>query len=65
MKVRIRSLELVWGYQTPINKIALAPPPPLHIPATPSSPGLRVLASRAVIRAPEAPNGCPIEIAPP
>ena len=48
---------LVEIFQTPRSKIAPAPPPPLQIPATPSSPGLSVWARRDVIRAPEAPKG--------
>src|SRR5260221_11801541 len=47
--------------------IALAPPPPLQIPAAPSFPlfCLRTFISVTRILAPEHPSGCPSETAPP
>ena len=47
--------------------MALAPPPPLHIPAAPILPPFcfSTLISVTNILAPEAPNGCPNATAPP
>ena len=45
--------------------IALAPPPPLHIEATPFCPGCKAWAKWMTILAPEAPSGCPSDTAPP
>ena len=47
--------------------MAEAPPPPLQIPATPIEPCflVKTVFKVAMIRAPEAPNGCPRATAPP
>ena len=47
--------------------IADAPPPPLQIPAPPSFPlfCFKTFTKVTMILAPEAPNGCPNETAPP
>lgn len=55
----LHTLSMSW------TTIAVAPPPPLQIAATPYSPGLRTYSSVVKILDPDEPNACPRAIAPP